>query len=342
MGVPTLRIDAGDTAWVCVAAGLVMFMTPGLALFYGGMVRAKNVLAMLMQNVFCLGIVSVLWAVIVYSLAFGGTNKYIGNFSYAWLGHFNTAPPGLALSIPPSLYMGYQLMFAVITPALITGAIADRMRFGAWVWFVGLWVILVYAPVAHWVFAPAGWLFQRGALDFAGGTVVHVNAGVAALAVVLLDQAPARLAGNADAAALAAAHADRHRDLVVRLVRLQRGLGPRRERARRASADQHAPGGGRRDAELARDRALPRRSRDDAGCGVGRGRGLGGDHAVRGIRGRHVADCDRSDRRRRRVIFAINLKFRFQYDDALDVVGVHLAGGIVGIVAARASSPTRP
>ncbi len=181
-----MKIDAGDTAWVLASAALVMFMTPGLALFYGGMVRAKNVLTMLMQNFFCLGLVSVLWAVAVYSLAFGGTNRYIGNFDFAWLGHFHTGPPGLALTIPPSLYMVYQLMFAVITPALITGAIADRLRFGAWAWFLGLWVVLVYAPVAHWVFAPAGWLFRRGALDFAGGTVVHINAGIAALAVVLV------------------------------------------------------------------------------------------------------------------------------------------------------------
>jgi ammonium transporter, Amt family len=181
-----LEIDPGDTSWVLASAALVMFMTPGLALFYGGMVRARNVLTMLMQNFFCLGLVSVLWAVVVYSIAFGGTSGWIGNFDFAWLGHFNTAPHGLALTIPPSLYMVYQLMFAVITPALITGAIADRVRFGAWACFVGLWVVLVYAPVAHWVFAPAGWLARRGALDFAGGTVVHINAGVAALAVVLV------------------------------------------------------------------------------------------------------------------------------------------------------------
>jgi Amt family ammonium transporter len=181
-----VEINAGDTAWVLAAAALVMFMTPGLALFYGGMVRGKNVLTMLMQNFFCLGLVSVLWAVLLYSLAFGGTNKWIGNLDFAWMGNFNTAPPGLALTIPPSLFMGYQLMFAVITPALITGAIADRMRFGAWVWFLGLWSILVYGPVAHWVFAPEGWLFKRGALDFAGGTVVHINAGIAALAVVFV------------------------------------------------------------------------------------------------------------------------------------------------------------
>jgi Amt family ammonium transporter len=181
-----VRIDAGDTGWVLVAAALVMFMTPGLALFYGGMVRAKNVLAMLMQNVFCLGLVSVLWAVIGYSLAFGGTSRWIGNLDFAWLGHFDTFPPGFHLAIPPALLMIYQCMFAVITPALITGAIADRLRFGAWVAFVALWSLLVYSPVAHWVFSPEGWLFKRGALDFAGGTVVHVNAGIAALAAVIV------------------------------------------------------------------------------------------------------------------------------------------------------------
>jgi Amt family ammonium transporter len=169
------------------AAALVMFMTPGLALFYGGMVRAKNVLGMLMQNFFCLGLISVIWAALTYSLAFSGDNKWIGNLDLAWLRDAaSTSPTGFQLSIPPLVFLAFQLMFAIITPALITGAIADRMRFSAWVWFIGLWAILVYAPVAHWVFSPSGWLFMRGALDFAGGTVVHINAGIAALAAVLL------------------------------------------------------------------------------------------------------------------------------------------------------------
>ena len=131
--------------------------------------------------------------------------------------------------------MAYQMMFAVITPALITGAIADRMRFSAWVWFLGLWVVLVYAPIAHWVFAPAGWLARRGALDFAGGTVVHVNAGIAALAVVVVHRQAPRLAGHADAAPLLAAHPDRHRHPLVRMVRLQRGLRARRQRVSRCT-----------------------------------------------------------------------------------------------------------
>jgi ammonium transporter, Amt family len=181
------RINPGDTAWVLASAALVLFMTPGLALFYGGMVRAKNVLGMLMQNFFCMGLISVIWAALTYSLAFSGDNKWIGNLDLAWLRDTaTTAPTGFELSIPPLTFLAFQLMFAIITPALITGAVADRMRFSAWVWFIGLWAILVYAPIAHWVFSPAGWLFKRGALDFAGGTVVHINAGIAALAAVIL------------------------------------------------------------------------------------------------------------------------------------------------------------
>jgi len=184
---PKPRVNPGDTAWVLAAAALVMFMTPGLALFYGGMVRAKNVLGMLMQNFFCLGLISIIWAALTYSLAFSGDNKWIGNLDLAWLRDAaTTSPTGFELSIPPLVFLAFQLMFAIITPALITGAIADRMKFSAWVWFIGLWAILVYAPIAHWVFSPSGWLFKRGALDFAGGTVVHINAGIAALAAVLV------------------------------------------------------------------------------------------------------------------------------------------------------------
>ena len=184
-----MKINTGDTAWVLTAAALVMFMTPGLALFYGGMVRAKNVLGMLMQNFFCLGLVSVLWAVCVYSLAFRGTGKWIGNFDLAFMKDVDTTVARPAFERCRSRrcsFSAFQMMFAVITPALITGAIADRMKFSAWVWFIGLWALLVYTPVAHWVFSPAGWLFQPGALDFAGGTVVHINAGIAALAAVLV------------------------------------------------------------------------------------------------------------------------------------------------------------
>jgi Amt family ammonium transporter len=183
-----MKINAGDTAWVLVSAALVLFMTPGLALFYGGMVRAKNVLSMLMQNFVSMGIMVVIWAAIGYSLAFGGGSSLIGNLDFAGLsGAAEVAPPGFsALTIPPLLFMVFQMTFAVITPALISGAIADRMKFSAWVIFLALWGVLVYSPVAHWVFSPEGWLFQRGALDFAGGTVVHINAGIAALALAVI------------------------------------------------------------------------------------------------------------------------------------------------------------
>ncbi len=187
-----MHYDSGSAAWVLGCAALVMFMTPGLALFYGGMVRAKHVLAMLMQNFFALGLVSVLWAVVGFSLAFGGHGGWIGSFEFVGLhgvakvAHLPGYVGPYEMVIPPSVFMIYQAMFAVITPALITGAIADRMKFSAWVWLLGLWSILVYTPVAHWVFSPSGWLFRRGALDFAGGTVVHINAGVAALAVTVV------------------------------------------------------------------------------------------------------------------------------------------------------------
>ena len=169
-----MEIDSGNTAWVLVSAALVLFMTPGLALFYGGMVRAKNMLGMLMQNFFSMGLISVIWAVIGFSLAFGDGGKFIGNLDFAGmkgLADLETVLPGytdaLALSIPPFAFFAFQMMFAIIAPALFTGATADRLKFSAYVVFLGAWSILVYSPVAHWVFSPEGWLFQLGALDFA-------------------------------------------------------------------------------------------------------------------------------------------------------------------------------
>jgi Amt family ammonium transporter len=185
-------IDSGAVAWVLVSAALVLFMTPGLAFFYGGMVRSKNVLGMLLQNIFAMGLVTVLWVAVGFSLAFGGTNGWIGNFDFVFLKDITTVGelPGytgaFALAIPPILFMGYQMMFAIITPALITGATADRLKFSAYAVLIGVWAVLVYPTVAHWVFSPNGWLFKEGALDFAGGAVVHINAGAAALAVILI------------------------------------------------------------------------------------------------------------------------------------------------------------
>ncbi len=183
------EVNGADTAWMLASSALVMFMTPGLALFYGGLVRAKNVLGTIMHSFFALGLISVVWMVVGYSLGFGPDHgKFIGDFTFFGLKGVAADPIGFAPTIPHTTYMIFQMMFAVITPALITGAIAERMRFRGYVLFMALWSILVYSPIAHWVWG-GGWLgFFDGslkALDFAGGTVVHINAGVAALACIL-------------------------------------------------------------------------------------------------------------------------------------------------------------
>ncbi|NKB40575.1 MAG: ammonium transporter [Ilumatobacter sp.] len=175
-------MDSGNTAWVLVSAALVLFMTPGLAFFYGGMVRSKNVLGMLMQNIFAMGLISTIWAIIGFSIAFGGDGPIIGNLDFAFMKDVTS----LDDNIPGFAFFAFQMMFAVITPALITGATADRLKFGSYVLLIGLWSIVVYAPAARWVFNANGWIFEMGALDFAGGAAIHINAGMAALAVVLV------------------------------------------------------------------------------------------------------------------------------------------------------------
>ena len=326
-----MDFDTGDTAWVLASTALVMFMTPGLALFYGGMVRAKNILGMLMQNFFALGLVSVLWALVAYTLAFGGDGKWIGDFDFFGLKDVaGTFPVGLeALTIPPLLFMAYQMMFAVITPALITGAVADRMKWAAWVVFLGVWVVLVYAPVAHWVFAPSGWLFKRGALDFAGGTVVHINAGIAALAVVLVlgkrrgwpknpmppHSLPFTLigagilwfgwfgfnAGSALGGNALAAQAMVNTHLAAAAAMLS-WLAVERMKSGHATTLGAA-----------------------SGCVAGLVAITPCAGFVGGMAPVYIglvagALC----------YLAVSLKFRFGYDDSLDVIGVHLIGGIVG------------
>ena len=188
----TPKFDSGDTAWMLTSSALVLMMTiPGLALFYGGMVRKKNVLATLAQSFGATCIITVLWMVIGYSLSFTSnanswTNQFIGSFDQFLLGKMtvNAVSP-LATTIPETVYMFFQMTFAIITPALIAGALADRMKFSAFMWFMALWLLLVYCPIAHWVWG-GGWLGTLGALDFAGGTVVHLNAGTAALVTCLM------------------------------------------------------------------------------------------------------------------------------------------------------------
>jgi Amt family ammonium transporter len=321
-------VNPGNTAWVLLGAALVMFMTPGLAFFYGGMVRSKNILAMLMQNFFALGLVTVLWALICYSLAFGGTNGLIGNFDFVGLKDTQVVD---ANGLPVLAFVMFQMTFAIITPALISGAVADRMRFGAWALFIGLWSILVYAPIAHWVFNPAGWLFERGALDFAGGTVVHINAGIAALALVLLlgrrigwpkDPMPPHSlpltllgagilwfgwfgfnAGSALAANEIAAQAFTNTFLAAAAAMLGWLIVERLKTG-------HAT---------------------TLGAASGLVAGLVAITPCAGFVG-GVAPLIIGFIAGVVCYLAIMLKFRFKYDDSLDVVAVHLVGGIIGSV----------
>ena len=178
-----MHVNTGDTAWMLASCALVMFMTPGLAFFYGGLVRAKNVLATVMQSFIALAVVSVTWSLIGYTLAFGpDKGGVIGGLNYLFLHNTGANPISAAPTIPATVFMAFQLMFAIITPALITGAFAERMKFSGWLMLLTLWSVIVYAPLAHWVWG-GGFLgtAHLGALDFAGGTVVHINAGVAAL-----------------------------------------------------------------------------------------------------------------------------------------------------------------
>ncbi len=182
------KIDSGDTAWMLTSTALVLMMTvPGLALFYGGMVRKKNVLATLMQSFAITCLVTVLWMIIGYSLAFTEGTPFIGGINRVMLNGMGLdAISPLAKTIPESVYMCFQMTFAIITPALITGAFADRMKFSALMWFTTAWSLLVYAPIAHVVWGPGGYLNDAGVLDFAGGTVVHINAGIAGLVACLM------------------------------------------------------------------------------------------------------------------------------------------------------------
>jgi ammonium transporter, Amt family len=175
-------MESGDVAWVMVSAALVLFMTPGLAFFYGGMDRSRNVLNMLMMNFWCLLTVPIAWVVVGYSIAAGDPKAgWFGGFDAAFLGNLNVASPSAVRTLVTVAFLG---MFAVITPALISGAVADRMKFTAWAIFAPVWMLLVFAPVFKWVYG--GWLGERGSLDFAGGTAIHVNAGIAALVAVII------------------------------------------------------------------------------------------------------------------------------------------------------------
>ncbi len=328
-----MDFDSGDTAFVLLCTALVLLMTPGLAVFYAGMVRAKSSLAMLMQVFTCIGVVSVTWVLLGYSLAFGEDvgGGLLGDLRFAGGRNLSDEVPGLTLSVPPVLFSTFQMMFAIITVALIAGAIADRARFGAFVAFAVLWSVLVYAPLAHWVFSPSGWMAQYGVLDFAGGLVVEVSCGAAALAVALVvgkrtgwpreAMPPHNLpltmlgagllwfgwfgfnAGSALAANGLAAQAllNTHLAGVGGLIAW---AGIERLRTGAATSLGAVSGG------VAGLVAItPACGFLEAGPSLLLGLAAGG--------------C---------AFFAVQLKHRLSYDDALDVVGVHYVGGVVGML----------
>ena len=339
--------DAGATAWILASAALVLFMTPGLAFFYGGMVRSKNVLSMLMLNFVCIGLVSLLWVVAGYSLAFGDDlGGGLLGFSGDLLGldaAESATPTGDGEGLPPILFAVFQMMFAILTPALISGALADRVKFGGWVLFVALWHFLVYAPVAHWVFdfgdglgndgdTGAGWIVNIGALDFAGGTAVHINAGAAALACILVlgkrrgfgreQMRPHNLplvllgaailwfgwfgfnAGSALGANGLAAQAFLNTQVAAAAGAIA-WIGVEKLR------DGHATTLGFASGAVAGLVAItPAAGAVDSLGAIAIGL-LGGGAAV----------------------FAVGLKYKLGYDDALDVIGVHLVAGLVGTLA---------
>ena len=324
-------MNSGDTAWLLVASAMVMFMTPGLALFYGGMVRTKNVLGTLMQSVFALALVSVLWVVIGYTLAFGPDHGHlIGGLDFLGFSRVGQEiNADLAPTVPHQAFAIFQMMFAIITPALITGAFAERMKFSAYAAFTALWLVFVYAPLAHWVWAPGGWIRELGALDFAGGTVVHINAGIAALAAALLI---GKRSGFGDG------HFAPHNLTLTMLgagilwfgwfgfnagsALAANGLAASAFLATNLGAAAGACG-------WALTEAFKTRKCTSLGVASGAVAGLVGITPAAGFVGPLAAIaiglvagvmCS----------WAVGLKLRWGYDDSLDVVGVHLVGGIVG------------
>ncbi|AXK33208.1 ammonium transporter [Streptomyces armeniacus] len=324
-------MNGADTAFVLISAALVMVMTPGLAFFYGGMVRVKSALNMLMMSFVSLGIVSVLWVLYGYSLAFGSDNGgVIGNFDHIGLKGIDvtTLTDGKE-GIPVFAFVFFQLMFAVLTPALMSGALADRVKFSAWALFIALWVTFVYFPVAHWVWAEGGWLFELEVIDFAGGTAVHINAGIGALAAVLVIGK--RIGFRKDAM----------RPHSLPLVMLGAALlwfGWFGFNAGSALAADGTAATMALNTQVATGAAMLgwlayERVRHGAFTTLGAASG-----AVAGLvaitpSGAHVnamgailiglaagALCS----------WAVSLKFKLGYDDSLDVVGVHLVGGVVG------------
>lgn len=327
-----MTVDSGDTAWVLACTALVLLMTPGLAFFYAGMVRAKNVLGMIMQSFVAIAVVSVTWSVVGYSLAFGrdAGGGLVGGLHLAGLAGADAAVPGFdALTVPPLAFMAFQLMFAIVTTALLSGAVADRMRFGAFVVTAAVWSVVVYAPLAHWAFSPGGWLYRFGLLDFAGGTVVEICSGASALALVLVlggrrgwpreAMPPHNLPFTLLGAGL----------LWFGWIGFNAGSAlAANDLAARAAVATHLSGVGGMAGWLLLEKRLVGKA-TTLGAASGAVAGLVAVTPAAGYVGPMPAlllgtlagaVC----------LLAIRLKFRFGYDDSLDVVGVHYVGGVVG------------
>ncbi len=325
------RVDSGDTAWIIVCTALVLLMTPGLAFFYAGLVRSKHALGMIMQSFVTIAIVSVTWVLVGYSLAFDhdAFGGLIGGLDMAGLTHAEVAVPGMHLTVPPLAFVAFQLMFAILTAALISGASADRMRFGAFVTFVAIWSVVVYAPLAHWVWSPEGWLHKAGLLDFAGGTVVEICSGASALALALVI-GPRRgwpremmAPHNLPLALLGAGL------LWFGWIGFNAGSAlSAGYLAASAALATHLSGVGGMIGWLVLEKRLTSKA-TTLGAASGAVAGLVAITPAAGflsplpalLLGAIAGAVS---------LFAIRLKFRFKYDDSLDVVAVHYVGGVIG------------
>ena len=329
------EISAGDTAWVLMSAALVMLMTPGLALFYGGLVRSKNVLSTIMHSFFILALVSVTWVLWGYTLAFGPDAGLglIGGLDWLGLDGVTGEPSSVyATTVPHLAFMAFQVMFAIITPALITGAFAERKRFKAFVLFAVLWSTLVYAPIAHWVWSPDGWLFGLGMLDFAGGTVVHLVQRRGRPGRCAVHRPPRRPDRTGHRAARRADDDPRRRAPLVRLVRLQRRVRARREWPGRERLRDHQHRG--RDGRLTWVTLswLHRGTPSVLGAAIGAVAGLVAITPAAGFVTPGAAVL---------IGFGVGivcygaalLRLRSRVDDALDVFSVHGVGGAIGALA---------
>ena len=296
--------SAGDNAWMLVSAALVLLMTgPGLALFYGGLVRRKNILGTMMQSFAMMGLITVLWAIVGYSLAFGHGNAFIGGFEHLFLRGVSLSPnPDYAPTIPEQTFMIYQLMFAIITPALITGAFAERMKFSSMAVFLSLWSLLVYCPMAHMVWGVGGLLNADRrplpVLDFAGGTVVHITSGVSALVTALYLGKRIGYPQHGHAAALDGAELHRRLPAVGGLVRVQCRQRACRRPAGHQRLHQHPVCRGRRGPRLDSGRVASQRQAHGAGRHLRRGGRAGYHHPGLRLRAAHVGARHRPRRRR--------------------------------------------